>query len=95
MQKVLYSLSDVTQKIQADVDQLLQITKINSWSLNLMKDDVMSSVQIIQDALPGEADENLPRWLLIFFAFTASFFLTLVIFNIVFTYQNYLRLLNA
>jgi len=93
--KLLYSLNSISEKIQSDVGQLLTISKVNNWTLNVMKDDVLNNVLILQDALPGTREENFPKWLLITFAFIASFFTTLFLFNLAYTYRNYLHLLKA
>jgi len=95
MQKTLFSLNEITKKIEGDVGQLLQISKVNSWTLNAMQDDVISNVLILQDALPGEVEENFPKWLLAVMAFLASFFITLLLFNLFYSYRHYLDLLRT
>ena len=94
VEKLMNSLNVLSAKIEGDVGQLVRISNVNSWTLNVVQEDVMSNVLILQDALPGDQDEYFPKWLLIVFAFIASFLLAVFLFNIAFSYRNYVRLLN-
>jgi hypothetical protein len=89
------ALNDLSRNISSDISQLVQISKVSSWSLSSMDNDVMSNVMVLQDALPGETEENIPSWLLIPFAFISSFFITLFIFNLLFVCRPYFSLLTA
>ena len=75
--------------------QLMRINNLNSWNLNAMQEDVMSNVLILQDALPGDQEVNLPKWLTVGLGVIASFLSTLILFNLFYTYRRYLALLRA
>lgn len=89
------ALNRSSEKIEDDIQKLADLNKINNWSLSVMDDDAISNVQVLQDALPGEAEENIPLWLMIPLGITVSFLLTLFIFNRVFVYKHYFKLLAA
>ncbi|HKO79113.1 MAG TPA: hypothetical protein VJU78_01900 [Chitinophagaceae bacterium] len=95
VEKLLISLDDISKKIEDDVNQFLRMSNISNWTLSAMQDDVMSNVIILQDALPGDRDDSLPKWLLVIFGVVASFFITLFLFNLFNSYRHYLVLLKA
>jgi hypothetical protein len=92
---LLYSLNDISKRIGGDVDRLLTISNVNSWTLNALQDDMINNVQVLQDALPGLQESNLPGWLLYSFAVVASFFITLFLFTTAYNSRNFVKLLKA
>lgn len=88
-----FNLNEVTKNIQADIDQMSQVSRLNTWTIKALDDDMMSNVMIVMEALPGQKEHNVPMWLLAPVSFVIAFFIAIFIFNLTFRYRNYLRLL--
>jgi|GEM_PF-5164538 len=89
------ALKEQSGKIEEDISQLVELSKVNNWSLNSLQDNIISNVLVLQDALPGEEEMNISLWILIPVALLSSCMVALFIFYLAYKYQPYLRLLTA
>ena len=86
-------LSSTTSKIQSGIQQLIDLNKASSWSLSSVQKDVLPTIVILEDALPGVLNEIIPLWILIPLAVICAFIISISIFSMMYSYGHYFRLL--
>lgn len=86
-------LSALSEMIDGNLVDLVKFNKLNSWTMNTSGDDILTSIHVLEDALPPRQKAGFTSWILVPGSLLTAFLLTLFIFNLVYSQRDYLRVL--